>query len=99
MGMNAGGGTAGTVVNTGQPREAQNASGGNVNPFAGRGVTLGSESNQGGGGLGGFFGQQQVYDEMQKNQADLQLREKAREAAIKRERDQRNKKEQEENQK
>lgn len=70
--------TAGTNVNA--PGTANN----NPNPFAGRGVTLGSETTP--TGNLGFSSQQQVFDHLQTTNTNNIAKEKAREAALKRDR-------------
>jgi len=61
----------------------------NANPFAGRGVTLGTEPTV--TGNMGFSSQQQVFDHLQKTNTDNIQKEKAREAALKRDRENRDK--------
>lgn len=74
--------SGGETVDTSQQAPARN-----INPFSGRGVTLGADNTT------GMFAQQQAYDEIQKQHTDANIREKAREEAIKRDKEAKAKKE------
>lgn len=77
---------AGTTNTNTNNNENQNENQANITPFQGQGVTLGGDSNA-------VFAQQNAYDEIQKQHNDAQLKEKAREQAIKRDKENREKQE------